>query len=150
MLGEKFLGMVTAISAGIVTVKDADGTKYKQGIYKVKLESADIDYESMAKFNPNIAATLLNIVPVPYSGINFGDQSAYKMKIDFYSETQELFENKELNASYGNVLIKNLSVKMTENIPVYTFSLEIPMAVSGQFLFKSIKQRISFEFGEME
>ena len=153
MLNKKFLGEITAVSAGIKTVKDTDGTKIKVGVYKVKLASADIDYESMNKFNPSISATLLNIQPMPMKGINFGDQSAYKMQINFFSEGQkELFDTKnpdEADVSYGDVMITNLSVKVTDNIPVYNFALEIPMAYEGKFLFRNIKQRISFELAEM-
>lgn len=150
MLNKQILGMITAVSAGIITTKDKDSTKIKSGVYKVKLESADIDYEEMAKFNPNITATILSIVPCTAKSFNFGDQSAFRMQLNLYSETKELFENKDLEASYGNVLIKNLTVKIVEQIPVYIFSLELPMSYDGRFLFKNIKQRISFEFAEME
>lgn len=152
MLGEKFLGEILSVSAALKTVKDTDGTKIKIGVYKVKLASANIDYESMSKFNPNISATLLNIQPMPMSMINFGDQSAYKMKIDFYSEGQKELFDAETNGSdvaYGDVMITNLSVKITDNIPVYNFALEIPMVYDPKFLFKNLKQRISFEFGDM-
>jgi len=150
MLNSKFLGMITSVSAGIITTKDKDGTKIKSGVYKVKLESANIDYEEMAKFNPNITATLLNIQPAIMKSVNFGDQSAFRMQLNLYSETKELFDNKDLEASFGNVLIKNLTVKIVEQIPIYIFSLEIGMMSDGRFLFKNIKQRISFEFAEME
>lgn len=150
MYNEKFLGEIQSVSAGIITVKDTDGTKIKQGVYKVKLSSADIDYKSIEKFNPNISATLLNIQPLPMAGINFGDQSAYRMQLNLFAETQELFENKDLEANYGNILIKNLTVTIKENIPTYIFSLELPIQSDGRFLFKNIKQRISFEFAEME
>lgn len=153
MIGERFLGEIQSVSVALKTVKYTYGTKIKIGVYKVKLGSADIDYESIAKFNPNISATLLNIQPMPFKSINFGDQSAYNMKIDFYSEGQkELFdaENNGADAAYGNIMITNLSVKITDNIPVYTFVLEIPMNYSGSFLFKNLKQRISFEFGNMD
>jgi hypothetical protein len=158
MLNEKFLGMITSVSAGIKTIKDSDGTKIKMGVYNVKLESADIDYESVSKFNPNISATLLNIQPMPFKSINFGDQSAFRMMINFFSETEESIANRtaedekndQADAAYGNVLIKTLVVTVKENIPIYIFSLEIPMAYDGKFLFKNIKSRISFEFDEMD
>ena len=150
MLNKQFLGMITATSAGIKTDKDKDGTKIKTGVYKVKLESASIDYEEMAKFNPNITATLLNIQPAIMKAVNFGDQSAFRMQLNLYAENQELFDNKDLEASFGNVLIKNLTVKIVDNLPIYIFSLEIPMTYDGRFLFKNIKQRINFEFTEME
>jgi len=118
-------------------------------VYKVKLESANIDYEEMAKFNPNITAILLNIQPAIMKSVNFGDQSAFRMQLNLYSETKELFDNKDLEASFGNVLIKNLTVKIVEQIPIYIFSLEIGMMSDGRFLFKNIKQRISFEFAMM-
>jgi len=150
MLNKQFIGMITSVAAGIITEKDKDGTKIKSGVYKVKLESANIDYEEMAKFNPNITATLLNIQPAIMKSVNFGDQSAFRMQLNLFAESQELFENKDLEASFGNVLIKNLTVKIVEQIPIYIFSLEIGMMSDGRFLFKNIKQRISFEFAEME
>jgi len=158
MINEKFLGEILSVSAGIKTVKDTDGTKVKMGFYNVKIASADIDYESIAKFNPNISATLLNIQPMPFKSVNFGDQSAYRMMINFYSESEEAIANRtaeeekndQADAAYGNVLIKNLTVTVKENIPIYVFTLEIPMAYDGKFLFKNIKSRTSFEFDEMD
>lgn len=158
MINEKFLGEILSVSAGIKTVKDTDGTKVKMGFYNVKIASADIDYESIGKFNPNISATLLNIQPMPFKSVNFGDQSAYRMMINFYSESEEAIANRtaeeekndQADAAYGNVLIKNLTVTVKENIPIYVFTLEIPMAYDGKFLFKNIKSRTSFEFDEMD
>lgn len=155
MLGEKFLGEIQSVSAAIKTTKDTDGTKIKVGVYKVKLASADIDYESMSEFNPNVSATLLNIVPVPMKSVNFGDQSAFKMSLKLYSEQEQqlpgIDQFGDFDAAFGNVMITNLTAKITDNIPVYIFMLEIPMAgYDGKFLFKNIKSRISFEFGEME
>jgi len=158
MLNERFLGEIMSVSAGIKNVKDTDGTKIKIGVYNVKLGSADIDYESIAKFNPNISATLLNIQPMPFKSINFGDQSAFRMMINFFSESEESLANRNADdekndtpdAAYGNVMIKSLVVTVKENIPIYTFTLEIPMAYDGKFLFKNIKSRISFEFDEMD
>ncbi len=155
MLNQKFLGEIQSVSAAIKTAKDTDGTKIKVGVYKVKLASADIDYQSMAKFNPNVSATLLNIQPMPMKGVNFGDQSAFKMSLKLYSEQEQqlpgIDQAGDFDAAFGNVLITNLTAKIVDNLPVYIFSLEIPMAgYDGKFLFKNIKSRISFEFGEME
>lgn len=153
MLNQKFLGEILSVSAAIKIVKDTDGTKIKTGVYKVKLASADIDYQSMAKFNPNISATLLNIQPMPMKGVNFGDQSAFKMSLKLYSEQERqlpgIDQTGDFDAAFGNVLITNLTAKIVENVPIYIFTLELPMAYDGKFLFKNIKSRISFEFGEM-
>ncbi len=46
MLNERFIGMITSVSAALKSVKLPDGSKIKQGIFKIKLESADIDYKS--------------------------------------------------------------------------------------------------------
>jgi len=157
MINERFVGMLTSVSAGVKPVKAEDGTKMRIGIYKVKLESASIDYDSIAKFNPYISATLLNVQPMPFKAVNFGDQSAVNMMIKFYSEEEDasaLRDNTEdidnrFDASYGNVMIKNLTVNVKENIPVYVFTLEIPMHYDGKFLFSNLKSKISFEFDEM-
>ena len=58
-------------------------------------------------------------------------------------------ENKA-DAAYGNVLITNLSVIITDNIPTYVFSMEIPQTFDGKFLYKAIKSKISFVFSKME
>lgn len=154
MIGQKFLGEILSVSAAIKTVKDTDGTKIKTGVYKVKLASADIDYQSMAEFNPNISATILNIQPCPAKVINFSDQSAFKMSLKLYSEQEQelpgIDQSGDFDAAFGNVLITNLTAKIVENVPIYIFTLELPMAYDGKFLFKNIKSRISFEFGEME
>lgn len=157
MLNEKFIGIIKSVSAGVKTVKLEDGTKTRQGTYKVKLESSDVDYESMAKYNPNVSATLLNIQPMPFKSVNFGDQSTLNLQVNFYGEEPDEVESRTVtdeaenkaDAAYGNVLITNLSVVVTENIPTYIFLMEIPMMYDGKFLFRAIKSKISFVFSEM-
>ena len=154
MLNEKFIGVIKSCKADTKTAKLEDGTKVREGIYKVKLESSDVDYESMAKFNPNVSGTILNIQPAPFKMINFGDQSTLGLRVDFYGEEPEQEENRlntsESDARYNNVFIKNLSVVIAENIPTYIFDLEIPQIASGKFLFRAIKSKISFVFSEMK
>ncbi len=159
MLDEKFIGFITGVSAGFKTVKNEDGSKERFGIYKVKLESSEIDYEAVARFNPSISATLLNIQPMPFKSINFGDQTVFNMNIKFYKDededanerTAEQEMNDESDAEYGNVMITNLTVSVKDNIPVYLFLLEIPMlGHDGKFLFHNLKARSRFEFSKTE
>lgn len=147
MINERFVGMITSVSAGVKTVTAEDGTKMKIGIFKTKLESASIDYDSIAKFNPYISATLLNVQPMPFKAVNFGDQSRVNMTVKFEEDSDA--NNIVKSPTYGNVIIKNLTVNVKENIPVYVFTLEIPMCYDGSFLFGSLKSKINFEFGEM-
>ncbi|PID27446.1 MAG: hypothetical protein CR982_05750 [Candidatus Cloacimonadota bacterium] len=157
MLNERFIGMITSVSAALKSVKLPDGSKIKQGIFKIKLESADIDYKSIASFNPNISATLLNIQPIPFKSVNFGEQLVQNMMVSFFCEEEEDIEEKsaenliggESDADFGDIAITNLSVAIKENIPIYTFFLEIPMLYDGKFLFKNLKKKISFEFADM-
>ncbi|MDA3837375.1 MAG: hypothetical protein PF574_00145 [Candidatus Delongbacteria bacterium] len=156
MVNEQFTGTITSVSAGIKTNKLEDGTKVKIGVYKVKLASNDIDYESMAKFNASISSTLLNIQPIPFQSINFGDQSVYNMNLHLSGETEEDEFNRtvseeiadEGDASFGHVMIKNLSVTVKEDIPTFVFSLEIPMVSEAKFLFTHLKTNIRFEFSK--
>ncbi|NOR46105.1 MAG: hypothetical protein GQ534_11020 [Candidatus Delongbacteria bacterium] len=156
MVNEQFSGTITSVSAGLKTKKLEDGSKVKIGVYKVKLASNDIDYESMAKFNASISSTLLNIQPMPFQSINFGDQSVYNMNLHLSGETEEDEFNRtvseeiadEGDASFGHVLITNLSVTVKEDIPVYIFSLEIPMVSEAKFLFTHLKTNIRFEFSK--
>ena len=157
MLNERFLGVITSVTAALKTVKLPDGSKIKQGVFKIKLESADIDYKSMQSFNPNISATLLNIQPMPFKSINFGEQLVRNLMVSMYCddeaegqmdlETNDTLEG--IEAEYGDISITDLSAAIKENIPVYSFHLEIPMLYDGKFLFKNLKKKISFEFADM-
>ncbi len=155
MLNERFLGVITSVSAGVKTVKLPDGAKIKQGVFKVKLESADIDYKVMNEFNPNISATLLNIQPMPMKGVDFGEQLVNNLMASFYTEDEgqlDMITDDVLDGAEADCIdidITNLNVKIKENIPTYIFSLEIPMSNNGTFLFLNLKKKISFEFADM-
>lgn len=157
MLNERFTGMITSVAASIRTAKQPDGQKVKEGIYKVKLESADIDYNSISKFNSNISSTLLNIQPAPFKSVNFGDQKVFKLCADLYSEEEDGVNQRtgedeiegNADARYEEVEITNLTVSIKDNIPIYIFVLEIPMTFEGGFLFHNLKKKISFEFSKM-
>ena len=151
MLNSKFIGVIKSCNAGVRNIKLEDGSKSKQAIYKVKIESSDIDYESMSNWNSAISATLLNIQPMPFKSVDFGDQSTLNLQLDLFSELEEEYRVGETKgASFGKVLITNLTVVVLENIPTYIFTLEIPGDYSGKFLFKAIKSKISFIFLEMD
>jgi len=158
MLNSKFIGVIKSCNAGVRNIKLEDGSKSKQAIYKVKIESSDIDYESMSNWNSAISATLLNIQPMPFKSVDFGDQSTLNLQLDLFSEDNDQDfvvvddgkVEKGCDASFGKVLITNLTVVVLENIPTYIFTLEIPGDYSGKFLFKSIKSKISFTFLEMD
>jgi len=148
MINEKFLGVVTGIKADVESVTEPDGTKCKLPIYSFKIESADIDYESINKFNPAISTVMLAIQPMPFTSIKFGEQSAQKLSLNVWATTDE--QNNlpaiESDASYANVKITDLSVAVKENIPTYVFSFSMLMSENNaNFLFKAVKQKIEFE-----
>lgn len=147
MLDKEFTGMISSVSAKSKTVKAEDGTKMKLDVLKVKLESADIDYESIAEFNPSISSTLLNLQPMPFRAVNFGDQSLYAMMLTI--KLNEEMEN-PVEERYGHVTIPNLTINVRDNIPVFSFTLEIPTIYNSDFVLKLIKQKISFSFSKME
>jgi hypothetical protein len=144
MLEKQFTGMISSVSA---KVKAEDGSPMKIDVLKVKLESANIDYESIAEFNPSISSTLLNIQPMPFKSINFGDQTMYQMgmEVSVLSES-----NDTLISNYGNVEIPQLLVNVRDNIPVFIFMLEIPATYDNNFLIQILKQKIEFKFFKME
>ena len=119
----------------------------------MRLESESIDYESIAKFNQNISATLLNIQPIPFEGVNFGDQSVLNMSLSLFGEDSEErlpeMEEFDFDVVYSSVMIKNLTVKVKQNIPIYVFTLEIPAHYDGKYLYRNLKSKLSFEFNEM-
>jgi len=155
MIDEMFGGMITSASAGMIT-KKIDGVKTKEGVYRVKLESNDIDYESMAKFSSAISSTLLNIQPMPFRSVNFGDQTVMNMDLYLYGTDEEDDQSrgtyKDLEARpdayYKRVKIKNLAVNNKTNVPHFVFTLEIPMEADPKFLFSHLKSTINFKFGK--
>ena len=94
MLNEMFEGIITSVSAGMNT-KKIDGVKTKEGVYRLKLESNDIDYDSVAKFNSSISSTLLNIQPMPFRAVNFGDQTVMNLDIYFWGVEEEDDQNQQ-------------------------------------------------------
>lgn len=155
MLNEMFTGTITSASAGMIT-KKVDGVKTKEGVYRVKLESNDIDYDSIAKFSSSVHSTLLNIQPMPFRSVNFGDQTVMNMELYLYGTDEEDEANrgsyKDLEAKpdayFKRVKIKNLTVNNKTNVPHYVFSLEIPMEADPKFLFSHLKSEVNFKFGK--
>lgn len=153
MLNEMFEGIITSVSAGMNT-KKIDGVKTKEGVFRLKLESNDIDYESMAKFNSSISSTLLNIQPMPFRNVNFGDQSVMNLDLYLWGTEEEDEGNratyKDLeqkpDAYFKKVKIKNLTVSNKVNIPHYIFTLEIPMESDAKFLFSHLKSTVNYKF----
>lgn len=153
MYNEMFEGIITSVSAG-VNSKKVDGVKIKEGVYRIKIESNDIDYESMAKFNSSISSTLLNIQPMPFRSVNFGDQSVMNLDLYLYGMEEEDEANRgvykeldgEADSKFRRVKIKNLTVTNKANIPTYVLMLEIPMESDPKFLFSHIKSKVNFKF----
>lgn len=144
MYNEQFIGEIQSIKGANKNEILSDGTKTKTPIHIIKLACASIDYEAIGKFNPNISATLLNIQPMPFTSVNFGDQSAFNMDLELKPE-----ETDTESKTYSKVLIKNLTVKIKENIPVYYFIIEISGDQSSKFITDNLKSRISFEFSKV-
>ena len=151
MLGENFIGMITKVTGKAIIKKLEDGTKVNDNVVNIKLESADIDYESIEKFNPAISATLLNIQPMPFRFISFGEQEDYKFGLKIRSKEDNQLPNMPdfPEFDYLRVLIKDLSIKIKENIPIYHFTIDIPSDnINNKHLMNFLKQPIEFEFNE--
>lgn len=150
MLGEKFIGKLTGVKAGIETTEQIDGSKEKKPVYEVKLESSDINYAELNKFAPSISTIMLAIQPMPFKSINFGDLfGKYKLKLWARGEENNL-PGLDCDGEYAYVEITNFSVAVKENIPTYCFTLSMDMAKNpnGAFLFKAVKTIVEFEFSE--
>lgn len=154
MIGLRFIGMFSSSSVGTKLIKLDDGTKYNLKYKKVVLESADIDYESIEKFNPAISSTLLNIQPMPFKSLDFGDQSTLNIKLVVElpepNEEIDIEETKiDTTTELLNVMITDLSVKVKENLPVYSFTLDIPIEQPVKDIENMMKDKIIFSFDEM-
>jgi len=144
MFNKMFTGKITSVSAGAKIETNGSGEKERFEIYKVKLESDDIDYDSLTEFNSAIASTLLNIQPMPFLSVDFGDQTTINTSVMFSEIESENVPYCE--AQFIKVMITNLTVKSKEDIPKYVFTLEIPLQNDGKFLFSHIKSNVNFKF----
>ena len=151
MLGEKFLGVTTAVKAENELISEADGTKTKHPIYSIKLETSDIDYEELNKFSPAISTVLLAVQPMPFKSLNAGEMSGkYRLKLWATADGGDNLPGFDCDGEYVDVQIANFSVAVKENIPTYIFSLKFPQDKNnGAFLFKSVKNKLEFEFSKM-
>ncbi len=147
MYNELFDGTITAVSAGTKKVKNEEGNKDSVSICRFKIETTSIDYDSITKFSSSIGSTLLNIQPMPFKLVDFGDQSVYGMSVDLFGIDEETkFASETPDATYNNVYIRSLKVKNDNTIPVYIFSLEMPIETSTSFLFNNMKKDVMFKF----
>lgn len=148
MLNQNFDGVITSISAKSIK-KKVDGEKIKESVYIMKLETNDIDYESMTKFSSSTSATLLNIQPMPFDSVNFGDMTVINMSLALSASSEEetmITLDVEPDVELHKVKIKNLTVKNRGNIPQYIFTIQIPIESPAKFMFANLKKPISFKF----
>lgn len=153
MLDQNFDGVITSISAKAIKRK-VDGETIKESVYIMKLETSDIDYESMSKFSSSTSSTLLNIQPMPFDSVNFGNMEVMNMSLDLSLIDEENPVVRDLEAASDvelhKVKIKNLTVKNRANIPYYSFTLQLPIESPAKFMFANLKKQISFRFGKEE
>jgi len=147
-LNGRHIGQITAVAAKTRKEKGNDGTVQEQHYYAVTLESADIDYDALSAWHPSAGVTLLNIQPIPFRSVDFGEVTQYNMSMDFFSEQEErgaMLDDAE--AHFDKLEIANMTVKVKDNVPVFIFKMCFPMlaGVSYNFLVKAVKKKISFE-----
>lgn len=156
MFNKTFKGEVTAVTATKkkMKIKNSAGEIEKIDLIynQIKIATAVVDYESMNDFNPNISATLLNIQPMPFETISFGEQHADKKL-----EINLRLKLKEEDRSYkgidlAHIQIKKVQIKTVENIPVYTFVIWVPVEQNPdgrKYLSEFFKNIVTFEISEM-
>lgn len=145
MINEEVLAIVTGVAGVAKKKKLEDGTKIKEVFHKVKIESADISYDGISKFNPSISSTLLNIQPMPFKAISFGDQGNINMILKLEESNND---NGEIELVDCNIF--DLSVVVKENVPTFVFTLLIPADknINGKYLVGFLKQISTVKFIE--
>jgi hypothetical protein len=148
MLDKLFTGKITSVSAKVKKIKNEKGEKENYPLVKFKIETDNIDYDSILDYDSTISS-VLNNQPLPFTEVDFGDISMVNMCIHFYETSgdnpNEVDDATQPNASFRKVMINDFKVKNKENIPNYTFTFEIPMEISPAFLFANIKNIVAFK-----
>lgn len=155
MLNKKFTGVVKSVSVIEKKTKAPDGSKVNYLYHQVKLESSDIDYESMNEFNMNIAQTLLAIQPMPFDSITFPRQNIKNLCLNLNLKASDEFENETSPTPTDNpgidlahVEMDKIIVATKENIPTYCFFLLVPFDKNpnSKYISEFYKMINEFEF----
>lgn len=151
MLNKKFTGIVKSVSVISKKTKAEDGSKIENIYHQVKLESADIDYESMNDFNINIAQSLLAIQPMPFDSITYPKQHIKNLCLNLRQKMEDesmAYEGIDL----VGVNMEKIIVIVKENIPTYCFVLHIPFEKNpnSKYISELYKMINEFEFSVKE
>jgi len=127
-----FEGMITSAKAKTKKVEND-----KIGIYQFKLETVDMAYEDIAKISNNISATLLNIQPIPFQSIDFGEFN--------FDKTVLTLKAGDLENEFTEFQVVNISAKIKENISNIIFTIELSNAHPKEIIFDCVNQVIEFD-----
>ncbi len=148
MIDKEFIGKITSVTGKITTTKE-EGEALPDGFLRIKIESDSIDYETLALKYPSIAATLLNISPIPFKSISWGDQSEYGMGLIVQLYFQDMLPgmSEPEPCSVDGITIVNIDTRISDDIPTYIFTIDVPYHNSDmKVLFKYLKSVIKFTF----
>lgn len=142
----EFKGEITAVSAAVTSKTGEDGVKTKEGFTKVSVQSASIEYDAINTLNPYIGATLLNIQPMPFKSVSFGEQSISNLKLSLFHNDEDCLPECVNDEALGQcgIEITNITVKNVDNIPVYKFDLKV-LVGDVKLLHKVIKRTLNFK-----
>jgi len=122
MLNSEISFVVKSVAGSTQSFKNADGDKIKKEILKVKLVTTCISYDEVKAFKPAMYDLITQHSPIEFDTVSFkGVADNVTLKV-FKSDD----ENK-VQYEFKGVKIDKIIVKNVEDIPMYSFLLEIPL-----------------------
>jgi len=148
-MDEEFLGIITAVSAGIIDEVLVKGEKNKTEIVKFKIETADVDSDEMKNFYPEIITMIESISPCPASKIEF--QKVFSnLALAIKPETaEELIPVIAESSNFGRVKISKIVVSIKCDIPCYAFEMSFPVGYGSiKDMYSNYQKKIMFSLSE--
>jgi hypothetical protein len=127
MYDKQFVGIITKVS---VVAKKDKGENHKSLFHQIKLETADIDYESMNEFDKPLTQSLLSVQPIPFDHVTFGKRCIKDLVLKIKTRIQG-DDDSNINNNNGlvlkNISIEKILVSIKCNIPTYIFVIDVPV-----------------------
>ena len=136
MFNQEFDALLKSVTTKTVA-KNVDGQKFKEAVYKIIIETNDIDYESVEKEAPYIHGLITYNEIMQFKSINFGAIPIHDLSLSIrgVNEFGDLV-NQAVEISSAKII--NLTVVNKVNIPHYFFSIEMPKTIPGRYLLDNL------------